>query len=404
LKSAALESGREGRWRLARVLWIAAIAVAALLFAKSYVADLYRVRSQSMEPAIHGHPTEGETVLVQYDRSPELRRFDLVVLRRPLAPDAVVKRVVGLPGESIQIQAGDLIVNGRRLDPLAPRPEPIRLYGPGISAVEDTFHFQQAPDGPWTRDGDEWALDARNVSPLSNSGMMFLSPDVRDEFLDANGERAQGLRQVGDVYLDAEFRFEDRPGRLRFDLVEEGDTFEAVLEHRGGGDIEARLERWRQDQPAEVVASAELRVAPDTWHRLRFRNVDNALVLELTGHGVVLSQAYERNQVYPGPTQEGDKSVGSRASLGAASLRCRFRNIAVGRDLHYTDQGVHGLTSAVTLGPGEYFLLGDNSADSRDSRFWGAVRADELVGVPRAVVLPWGRKRRLAGALEPWSD
>lgn len=401
---AAIESGREGRWRLARALWIAAFAVAGLLLAKSYVADLYRVRSQSMEPTIHGDPVEGETVLVQYDRAPELERFDLVVLRRPLEPDAIVKRVVGLPGESVQIQAGDLIVDGRRLDPLAPRPEPVPLFGPGISEVEETFHFQQAPDGPWTKRGDEWALDARSISPLSNSGMMFLSPDVRDEFLDADGERVGGLRQVGDVYLEAEFTFEDRPGRLRFDLVEEGDTFEAVLEHTGGGSFEARVERWLQDQPAEVLASTELHLAPDTWHRMRFRNVDNGLVLEVEGHGVVLSPTYERNQVYPGPTQEGDKSVGSRVSLGGASLRCRFRDIAVGRDLHYTDQGEHGLSSPVTLGPGEYFLLGDNSADSRDGRFWGPVRADVLIGVPRAVVLPWARKRRLAGAQSPWGD
>lgn len=385
----------ERRSPLVRLLWGIAFVVAALWIAKTYVADVYRVRSRSMEPTIHGDPDAGENVLVQYDRAPELERFDLVVVRRPLTPQAVVKRVAGLPGETVQIVGGDLVVDGRRLGPLVPRPRPVPLFGP--DDVEDVFHLGQAPDGPWTRDGDVWTVEARQVALLSNAGMMFLSPDVRDEYVDSNGERREGLRQVGDVVLETEFSFENRPGRLRFGLVEEGDTFEAVLDRDESGACEVRLERWRQDQPAEVLESRETMLAADTWHRLRFRNVDNGLVLELGD--VLLSSSYAGNQVYPGPTQAGDKSVGARASLGAAGLRCRFRSIAVARDLHYTDQGTFGVTEAVTLGPAEYFLLGDNSGDSRDSRFWGPVRADELIGRPRAVLWPWSARRRLEGAV-----
>jgi signal peptidase I len=34
----------------------------------------------------------------------------------------------------------------------------------------------------------------------------------------------------------------------------------------------------------------------------------------------------------------------------------------------------------MTLGPGEYFLLGDNSPRSFDSRYWGPVSREKILG------------------------
>jgi inner membrane protease subunit 1 len=47
------------------------------------------------------------------------------------------------------------------------------------------------------------------------------------------------------------------------------------------------------------------------------------------------------------------------------------------------------------LGAGEFFLLGDRSADSRDSRAFGPVRREELIGPVQARLWPW-RVRELA--------
>lgn len=58
--------------------------------------------------------------------------------------------------------------------------------------------------------------------------------------------------------------------------------------------------------------------------------------------------------------------------------------------------------SPITLGPDEYFILGDNSPVSYDARFWpnafaghqlGAVPRDRIVGSATMIYFPMGRWR-----------
>jgi signal peptidase I len=72
------------------------------------------VLGQSMEPTLH----TGEYVMLDkvtyLFRSPE--RGDIVVFRYPYAPkDDYIKRVIGLPGDHVQVYGGNVFVNGHKL-------------------------------------------------------------------------------------------------------------------------------------------------------------------------------------------------------------------------------------------------------------------------------------------------
>ncbi len=71
------------------------------------------------------------------------------------------------------------------------------------------------------------------------------------------------------------------------------------------------------------------------------------------------------------------------------------RVVVLGADAYVYKSGVQvfhetGTVGALdrTLGPGEYFVLGDNRYNSFDSRNWGPVPQKDIVGVARLRVFP----------------
>jgi signal peptidase I len=117
-----------------------AVAVAAVLVFQAEVAKPYRIPSPSMEPTLHcAKPVAGclsrvsDRVVANriVYRFQEPRRGDIIVFRAPPrvktactgADGAFVKRIVGLPGETVTLRAGHVFVDGRRLPEPYLRPE-----------------------------------------------------------------------------------------------------------------------------------------------------------------------------------------------------------------------------------------------------------------------------------------
>jgi signal peptidase I len=62
------------------------------------------------------------------------------------------------------------------------------------------------------------------------------------------------------------------------------------------------------------------------------------------------------------------------------------------KDVYYYNAGDYGREGkSIIVPPNSYFALGDNSANSRDSRYWGFVPRKNLVG--KAVVIYWPLNR-----------
>lgn len=76
-------------------------------------AWLTRVRSRSMEPALH----DGQLAWTRAVRAGgDVQRGDLVVVASVELNRRIVKRVIGLPTERVDIQGGRVAVNGVQLD------------------------------------------------------------------------------------------------------------------------------------------------------------------------------------------------------------------------------------------------------------------------------------------------
>jgi hypothetical protein len=407
---------RARRW--VRAMWALTAAIVLLLLVKFFVADVYHVDSGSMRPTLFGGRVRAdgeedtEHVVVLYDRGFEPERFDLAVIRARDGTEPLVKRVVGLPGDrDLLIRDGDLFFASRRLPPDAPRPPPIPVYDDRWLEPERFFEYRR--DGSVQRAGGAWLVDA---GPQPPGSLLHYHPELRDDYLDRDHRRVPGVVEVNDAVLELEFLVEPplAAQKLRFQLVEEGDTFEVVLAASAEGPATLRLVRRNAEtlqaiapEARELVlAEAVVALEAGRWHRLRFANVDDHLRCTSTlGHE--LEHSYGGNEPLHPPTALSPlpptlKHLGPRVRFGVEAGRARFRAVRILRDLYYTDggRGARFATQApVSLGPDEYFLLGDNSAASTDSRHFGPVDATALLGRPLAVV--WPAPRWLAPTLAP---
>jgi signal peptidase I len=90
-------------------------AILIALLINVFVGQATRVEGQSMEPNLH---TNQRLVVekVSY-RFHGPQRFDVVVIRVPSQGDELlIKRVIGLPGETVEIRDGHVYINGELLD------------------------------------------------------------------------------------------------------------------------------------------------------------------------------------------------------------------------------------------------------------------------------------------------
>jgi signal peptidase I len=92
------------------------LAVAALFcfFLIAFIAQAFRVQGTSMQPLL----ADGERIIVNkfiYRLHP-IERADVVVFWYPREPQiSFIKRVVGLPGDVVELRRGALHVNGQRV-------------------------------------------------------------------------------------------------------------------------------------------------------------------------------------------------------------------------------------------------------------------------------------------------
>lgn len=127
----------EDRPRVLRALWTSAKIGVVLFVAYGLMFNFSVVRGSSMAPGIH----DGDRILVDHLSYvfQDVHRGDIVVLQYPLDPSLdYIKRVIGVPGDKVEIEHGRVNVNGRALDEAYVAEQDPRAR---VSVVVEPDHF-----------------------------------------------------------------------------------------------------------------------------------------------------------------------------------------------------------------------------------------------------------------------
>lgn len=401
----------------------------------------------------------------------EPRRWEVIVFRNPREPaQAYVKRIVGLPGETLLITDGDVYVleNGRfsirRKDLDRQRAIRIPVYDHSFAPEDDdegdwrSRWVVEEGDPSWTAFPGGFAFDgageegletetawigyrhwirsggthrtsvklpgeqrrvlvglpvSRSVlSPLTynpvtrtvscygalpageRDRLLGLSdhPDLQrvvntlyekshvapitDEYGYNGAHRSEPPESVRDLMVSAEVTVSRGEGQFILQMTDGEQTFDCRVD-AGRSEMHLILEGIPQ-----AVRSVRLNPAifrqPMRWEMSLF---DRQVAVAVNGQKACDPVLLEEKVSAEGRPPE------RPVRLGARGLQVQVRSLRLFRDVYYTQKGEGEPT---VLGENEYFVLGDNSPISADSRVWEqpAVHRRHLLGKPLVVHLP----------------
>lgn len=149
--------------------WLAVIGGALLvaLLVRTFFIQAFWIPSDSMEPTLH----EGDRVLVNKlsYKLHDVHRGDIIVFKRPERAQSdtpeddiedLIKRVIGLPGDTIETVDGVIYINDK------PLPEP--YLPPNTRSDQPPVTRQEIPDGQYFVMGDNRSnsQDSRWFGPI----------------------------------------------------------------------------------------------------------------------------------------------------------------------------------------------------------------------------------------------
>jgi len=337
------------------------------------------------------------------------RRFEVVAFRRQHESGRVyVKRVVGLPGEQVQLVGGELYINSNIQRKSLHQQRALAIL------VHDARHIPSAKLIPprWTSDQPDtrWQSTAGSFShPAGNSpdvdwltyhhvtrapgfAALIHAAPIQDEYGYNQRGSARGdfSHDVRDLLLAARLSTQGN-GTLHLRFDDGRDRFTWQLEPSTG-----RAQLIHNDQTVAELSHPRLQRLATGTTLLECSVIDRQCLLALDGQ--LLGDPYLFDTIDL-PTPPSSRPL----AVGAQQLAVQISELQLFRDVYYTrprSLKTWALDGPYQLDAGEYFVLGDNSPQSDDSRLWldgPAILQELLVGKPicvhlptRAIDLGWG--------------
>ncbi len=313
------------------------------------------------------------------------RRWELAVFDYPYGKENYIKRVVGLPGETVLIKDGNIYIE----DKIARKPARIQdhIWVP-------VFDSRLQPRRPLKADWDFGETAFRwKKSPQSGALRVDASDTnvpqyvryarkVRDFYAyNAAGNRrghAAG-NEVNDVRIRTDVvvgSVEEAESFLTFRVAGGKHNFRAVLPAGAGAGEPAVL----YDGEVVVEEGAAPEIRPGRRHEITVERYDKTVAVKVDGKEII-RHLYDSG----GLERKYEQFIGAGA-MGASADFERFR---LCRDIYYLPERGASRKTGYELDENSYFVLGDNSPHSNDSREWPSheVPSENLIG--RAFMAFW---------------
>lgn len=354
------------------------------------------------------------------------RRWDVIVFRDPAdTSQNFIKRLVALPNETIEIIDGDVFIKADGADEFhiarkAPAAQSMLWFVVFDQNYLPTDAIRAARPPAWVNDlpsdqtSDGWSglrtrvirYDADDDTPRAISfeptGSRYFLQDV------CGYNHGTGGNYVGDVRIVAEVTPTGGDGRLRWEITRDERLFAARFD--SDGSVTLSMKQPGAGTAERLLGTTRIAALDDRRPRvIEFGHLDYRVYIKVDGRELLATT----DQQY---APHLDQLRGSRriTPLGfrliADDMSLELRDLRIDRDVYYaysrtnTQRAYAG--HPFRLGEDEYFVLGDNSPNSHDSREWydvgphlrealrtdsyqvGTVRADQIVGKAFFVYLP----------------
>jgi signal peptidase I len=250
----------------------------------------------------------------------------------------------------------------------------------------------------------------------SPQSIRFGGKAIRDYYAYNFDEGREGAsNRVGDLRLRTVLRYREGTGSVVLELSRREGVFELVISADGRVTM---LRRQGKKEEARVVGKGRIgALSSDRPVEIEFGNVDLRAYVRIDGQPVLDDYLYD-DDVTPHRRTSTRGGPPPGAEIKADHLDIELRHVRLERDIYYehltrsTGRGRSsnigwGMTGhPIHLREGEYFVVGDNSPASQDSRLWpdvgphltgrgadyqlGTVPADQMIGKAFFVYWPSG--------------